>query len=77
MYSYLVGSNLLPRYERGKVMASINIWAKNTERQVEVSITHHESDNFHCLTLAISDDRVVFYLTPAQLDGIIAQIGGE
>lgn len=58
-------------------MASINIWAKNHERHVDVSITHHEEREFYCLTLAIGDDSVVFYLTPAQLDGITDQIGGE
>ena len=58
-------------------MASINVWAKNTERHVDVSIIHHEEREFYCLTLAIGDDTVVFYLTEAQLDGIITQIGGE
>ena len=61
-------------------MASINIWAKYHERHVDVSITHHNDNperEFYCLTLAIGDDSVVFYLTETQLDGITAQIGGE
>ena len=61
-------------------MASINIWAKQIERQVDISITGHnenEEREFYCLTLAIGNDTIVFYLTKVQLDGIIAQIGGE
>jgi len=58
-------------------MSTIQVFAFLTERHVEVKIDRdHKLDMFH-MTFEIGGDQVTFSLTEKQLDGIIAQIGGE
>ena len=58
-------------------MSKTQVFAFLTERHVEVEIDRdYKLDMFH-MTFVIGKDEVTFSLTEKQLDGIIAQIGGE